>query len=230
MPTANEALANLTARLDHEFRDQALLDLALTHRSTAGPNNERLEYLGDAVLAFLVAEILYLKFPRAPEGILTRLRASVVKRESLAEVARGIDLGSFVFLGSGEKKSGGWRRDSILANTLEAVIGAVYLDAGIEASRRLIQRLFAEKLAGLSTSDPGKDPKTALQEVLQARGKPLPVYELVSESGAAHARTFTIRCVIEDLDRTVIAEGSSKRNAEQAAAGMALQLLKPAPR
>ncbi|MBI2993696.1 MAG: ribonuclease III [Gammaproteobacteria bacterium] len=230
MPAGSEPLANLTARLDHQFQDRALLDIALTHRSTGGQNNERLEYLGDAVLAFLVAEILYLKFPGAPEGVLTRLRASLVKRESLAAVARSFDIGNHVRLGSGEKKSGGWRRDSILANTLEALIGAVYLDAGLESCRKLILRLFGEKLSNLSTADPGKDPKTALQELLQARGKPLPVYELVSESGAPHARTFTVRCVIGDLDRTVIANGNSKRNAEQSAANIALELLRSAPR
>jgi len=226
----NEPRASLEEALGYAFTNKSLLATALTHRSLGVDNNERLEYLGDAVLAFLVAEILYLKFPRAPEGVLTRLRASLVKRESLAGVARRIDLGEFVRLGSGEKKSGGWRRDSILANTLEAVIGAVYLDAGLESCRKLIQHLFAAQISGLSTADPGKDPKTALQELLQARGKPVPAYELVSETGAAHARTFSVRCVSEELDRTVIAEGNSKRNAEQAAARIALELLQSGSR
>lgn len=225
MQRLSEPLANLTARLGYEFHDGALLEVALTHRSAGGHNNERLEYLGDAVLAFLIAEILYLKFPKAPEGILTRLRASLVRRESLADVARSLELGTFINLGPGEKKSGGWRRESILANTLEAIIGAVYLDAGLDACRKLIQRLFAEHLPRLSAADPGKDPKTALQELLQARGKPLPVYELVAETGAPHARKFAVKCVVDELNQPVIAEGGSKRNAEQAAAQIALDLL-----
>ena len=225
MQKLSDSLSDLTARLGYEFHDGALLEVALTHRSAGGQNNERLEYLGDAVLAFVIAEILYLKFPRAAEGILTRLRASLVKRESLADLARSLELGNFITLGSGEKRSGGWRRDSILANTLEAIIGAVYLDAGVDDCRGLIQRLFAAQLARLSATDPGKDPKTALQELLQARGKPLPVYELVAETGAAHARKFAVRCVVDELTQPVVAEGGSKRNAEQSAARIALDLL-----
>lgn len=226
----SESLVTLEARLGYEFQDNALLDIALTHRSTGGQNNERLEYLGDAILDFLIAEILYLKFPKAPEGILTRLRANLVRREALADLARSLGLGDDIKLGSGERKSGGWRRDSILANTLEAIFGAVYLDAGLDQCRTLVLRVFAERLELATTADPGKDPKTTLQELLQAAKKPLPVYRLIAEEGKAHARMFRVQCLIDDLDQAVVAEGSSKRNAEQAAARIALNALRHKPR
>lgn len=215
----------LTERLGYEFRDSALLETALTHRSCGKQNNERLEYLGDAVLDFIIAETLFQRFPHAAEGSLTRLRATLVKRETLAAIAKQLELGDQLKLGPGEKKSGGWRRESILANTLEAVLGSIYLDSGLDPCRRVVLSLFDDLLRHISLKDPGKDPKTSLQELLQARRRPLPVYQIVSEVGEAHARTFTVKCLIEELKQAVIAEGRSKRAAEQAAAKLALELL-----
>lgn len=211
--------------LDYEFQNQELLRAALTHRSFGRDNNERLEYLGDAVLAFVVAEVLFLRFPDAPEGMLTRLRALLVRRETLAGLARELQLGDHIRLGGGERKTGGWRRDSTLANTLEALIGAVYLDSGMDACRRFVLKLYEPRLQELALVDPGKDPKTTLQEFLQARRWPLPVYEVVAEQGAAHSKTFRVRCLVPRLERDVIAEGRSRRTAEQAAAQLALDLL-----
>lgn len=215
----------VSARLGHPFRNTALLETALTHRSAGGGHNERLEYLGDAILNFVIADALYHALPRAPEGALTRLRATLVKRETLAEIAREIDLGGAIVLGDGERKTGGWRRDSILANTLEALLGAVYLDAGLEACRAAIVRLYAGRLERLPQSAPDKDPKTTLQELLQARRLPLPAYRVVAEEGEAHERVFRVECSVADLPEPVVAEGRSKRNAEQAAATLALERL-----
>lgn len=214
-----------TQYLGHQFRDQELLRIALTHRSAGRVNNERLEYLGDAVLGFVIAEVLYERFPDASEGSLTRLRASLVKRESLAQLAREHDLGEHIQLGIGEKKSGGWRRDSILANAMEAVIGAIYLDAGFNICRDRIRDIYSDMLAGVSPDASGKDPKTSLQEFLQARQLPLPVYRVVDESGEAHARQFTVECDVQGLPGPVHASGRSKQAAEQAAAEQALQAL-----
>jgi len=214
--------SGIARALGHEFADTRLLERALTHRSAGGANNERLEYLGDAVLDFLIAEALYFRFPQAPEGALTRLRATLVRRETLAAVARERGIGEFVRLGPGEKKSGGWRRDSILSNTLEALIGAVYLDAGLDRAREVVMDLFSTHMSGLSAAEPGKDPKTTLQEFLQARHRPLPVYTVIAEEGEAHDRLFRVRCVVGDSGTTVEAEGRSKRSAEQAAAQLAL--------
>jgi len=210
---------------DYEFRDPVLLETALTHRSTGGRNNERLEFLGDAVLGFLITEILYRTYPDQPEGVLTRLRANLVKRETLARLAREIDLGGSIRLGPGEKKSGGWRRDSILANTLESIIGAIYLDAGMEACRKFTTNLYSRSLRELDTDKPGKDPKTVLQEMLQAKRLPLPVYTVIGEQGKAHDRVFTVACEVSGLVSPVVASGSSKRLAEQLAAREALRLL-----
>ena len=211
--------------LDHQFNDQRLLQQALTHRSAGSENNERLEYLGDAVLGFVIAEILFERFPDASEGALTRLRAGLVKKETLAKLARREKLGDYVQLGSGELKSGGWRRDSILANAVEAVIGAIYLDAGIEVCRRKISTLYTDLLDSVSPDKAGKDPKTRLQEYLQARHLPLPVYRIVAEKGEAHAREFTIECTITEISGPIEATGRSRQSAEQAAAEQALQLL-----
>jgi ribonuclease-3 len=224
----SDALSALSSRLGYEFTDDRLLEIALTHRSSDRENNERLEYLGDAILDFIIAEALYLKFPRAPEGVLTRLRASLVRRETLAALARDLQLGGLIRLGGGERKSGGWRRDSILSNTLEAVIGAIYLDSGLESCRRVVLQMFGALLDGVSDADPEKDAKTALQEYLQARKLPLPVYHVVAEQGEAHARTFRVECLIDCLGQSVVAEGQSKRSAEQAAARRALEILQTA--
>lgn len=221
----SEDRARLAGSLGYSFKNDGLLDVALTHRSVGGANNERLEYLGDAILNFLVAEALYQALPRAAEGVLTRLRATLVKRETLADVAREIGLGPAIRLGDGELKSGGWRRDSILANTLESVLGAIYLDAGLDAVRAAVLRLFATRLTHLPETSPDKDPKTTLQELLQARHQPLPAYRVIAEQGEAHERSFRVECSAAGLDSVVVAEGRSKRIAEQAAAAAALALL-----
>ena len=222
----NDRLHSVPDRLNYRFDNPALLETALTHRSAGSRNNERLEYLGDAVLDFIIADALFHKFPAADEGILTRLRATLVKRETLARLARSLELGNELILGSGELKSGGWRRDSILSNALEAIIGAIYIDGGLEHCRKFVLELFDRKLSDLSLTDTAKDPKTELQELMQARRQPLPVYEVVGEQGEAHTKLFTVRCRVDVLDREVTAEGRSKRIAEQAAAGMMLESIR----
>jgi ribonuclease-3 len=209
----------------YSFRNTGLLKTALTHRSAGPHHNERLEFLGDSILGFVITEFLYQTYPDEPEGKLTRLRASLVKKETLAALARTLDIGSHVLLGPGEKKSGGWRRDSILANTLESIIGAIYLDSDLAGCRRFIMALYEDLLTGLDVSDTGKDPKTVLQELLQARKLPLPVYQVIDEQGEAHQKVFTVTCEIEGLSERVIANGRSKRAAEQSAAGKALKLI-----
>lgn len=215
----------LCEALGHQFQQPELLASALTHRSHGRDNNERLEFLGDAVLGFVVAAELYARYPEMDEGTLSRLRASLVKRETLAVLARELDLGAHLRLGSGEMKSGGHRRESILADALEAVIGAVYLDSGIETARELVHRLFGERLAGAIGEQELKDAKTRLQEYQQARGRELPVYEVVSVSGEAHDQTFVVACRIEDIDLVTEGCSSSRRKAEQAAAAEALSRL-----
>jgi ribonuclease-3 len=189
-------------------------------------NNERLEYLGDAALGFIIADSIFEKFPQATEGELTRLRATLVKGETLAKLGRDLGLGDYIKLGPGEMKSGGWRRDSILANTLEAIIGAIYLDADMEVCRKCIISLYQQLLSEVSPDTLSKDPKTALQELLQSRRLELPVYSVLSESGEAHDRLFKIECTILEPDISVQAEGRSKRLAEQSAAEKALLELK----
>ena len=208
--------------LEYNFSNQQLLERALTHRSHGNDNNERLEFLGDAILGFIIAEYLYNTFPDIPEGELTRLRANLVKRETLAKLARTLDLGPLIRFGLGEKKSGGWRRDSILANTLEAIIGAVYLDSDIENCRDFILKLFNDSFSNLTPGKTEKDPKTTLQEILQEKKLPLPVYEIIQEEGEPHHRIFTVKCHVDGIDKEIIAKGRSKRMAEQAAAKKAL--------
>lgn len=209
----------------HAFADPALLAQALTHRSAGAPHNERLEFLGDAVLGMIVAEALYARWPKADEGSLTRARAELVRESSLAELARRLRVGERLTLGPGEMKSGGHRRDSILSDALEAIIGAIYLDAGFEACRRAVLPWFEAAVDAVPASKVGKDAKTRLQEWLQARQKPLPQYELKSEEGEEHARTFVVRCVVADPPASAEGEGGSRRAAEQAAAGALLALL-----
>lgn len=204
--------------IDYRFSDISLLERALTHRSAASRNNERLEFLGDSILNFVIAEQIFQKFPSATEGEMSRLRASLVKGDTLAIMARKLDLGEFLRLGPGELKSGGYRRDSILADALEAIFGAVYLDGGFEAASRTISGLFREQVHALSPVQVIKDPKTRLQEYLQARGAPLPDYQLVSVEGEAHAQHFVVGCRIDELEQAALGEGSSRRKAEQAAA------------
>lgn len=211
--------------LPYRFARPELLGEALTHRSAGSRNNERLEYLGDAVLNFLIAESLFRGVPDADEGGLSRLRANLVRRETLAEIAGELNLGEALVLGPGELKSGGFRRQSILADALEAVIGAVYLDGGFEACAELVDRLFRDRLDSLPSTESLKDPKTRLQEYLQGRQAPLPNYRLVSEEGEPHRRVFRVACEVDGVAEPVTASGRSRRAAEQEAARLALAVL-----
>lgn len=217
-------LTKLEAKLGYGFASPALLEESVTHRSAAASNNERLEFLGDSILNFVIAAQLFARRPSDTEGVLSRLRASLVNRSSLAAIARELDLGAFIRLGGGELKSGGHRRESILADALEAVFGAVFLDGGYESARDLIERLYAERLAHLPTAAQLKDPKTRLQEHLQGFRRPLPSYEVLEVSGKAHDKVFTVRCCVEGA---VATEGSaaSRRQAEQQAAELMLERL-----
>lgn len=219
----NRSTERLCQALGHTFTNPRLLLEGLTHRSAAATNNERLEFLGDAILNFVIAAELFRIYPQATEGELSRLRASLVKQDALASLARTLALGDYLQLGLGELKSGGLRRDSILADALEAVFGAVYLDSDLETCRSLILRLYRDLLASLPAADTLKDPKTRLQEYLQARQRALPVYHILEVTGAAHAQSFTVECSIDNL-RTV-AVASSRRKAEQEAARRALELI-----
>ena len=217
----------LQQRLGYRFNDPDLLRTALTHRSHSSRHNERLEFLGDAVLNFVVAAALFERHPQADEGRMSRLRASLVKGEMLAELARELELGEVLLLGSGELKSGGWRRDSILADTLEAIIGAIYLDSGNEAARRFILEHYGDRLDRDHSLQQLKDPKTRLQEYLQGRGKPLPEYRIIEVSGEAHEQLFTVECLVEGIDAPLRESGASRRKAEQAAAQRAIEQLEP---
>lgn len=218
-------LVELASQLGYSFADPGLLRKALTHRSFSGDNNERLEFLGDALLSVVIAEVLFRERPREGEGALSRLRSSLVRERALAGIARRLDLGEALRLGEGELKSGGWRRDSVLADTLEAVIAAVYLDGGFDAVARVCKTLFAPEFAALPDAETLKDPKTRLQEWLQARSRPRPAYEVLSESGPAHRRHFVVRARLEDESDATEATGGSRRAAEQLAAEQLLQRL-----
>lgn len=215
--------------LGYTFSDDSLLRNALTHRSVSGDNNERLEFLGDSILNFVIAAELFQNYAKAPEGDLSRLRASLVNKETLVKVAQRLELGDFILLGSGELKSGGFRRKSILADAVEAIFGAVYLDTGFEASRQLILRLYGPWLETGIDIEQLKDPKTRLQEYLQSRRQVLPDYEVVEAYGKPHAQTFKVRCVVAGLDRDIYGIGSSRRKAEQQAAEAALEILTKKP-
>ena len=210
-------------KLGYEPRDPSLFAAALTHRSAPGPNNERLEFLGDAVLNLVVAEHLYRAFPRASEGDLSRLRARVVSSEPLAEIAASLNLGEALQLGSGELKTGGFRRKSILADALEAVCGAVFLDGGLDEARRVIESLFGSRIAQLPDPAVLKDAKTRLQEHLQSQGMALPRYIVDSVEGEPHAQTFRVTCEVSALGLRAHGSGSSRRRAEQDAAGRVLR-------
>jgi ribonuclease-3 len=218
-------LSRLERKLGYTFKDQSLMTLALTHRSYAGRNNERLEFLGDAILNFVAGEALFERFPQAREGQLSRLRARLVKGETLALLARGFELGEYLRLGSGELKSGGFRRESILADALEALIGAIYLDSGMEAARERVLAWLANELEGLTLVDTNKDPKTRLQEFLQSRACELPRYEVVDIQGEPHCRTFFVECEVTLLNDKTQGQGASRRIAEQVAAAAALVAL-----
>jgi len=218
-------MGRLETALGHRFGNAELLRQALTHRSHSSPHNERLEFLGDAVLNCVVASLLYRRFGDLREGDLSRQRANLVRQEALAQVAQGLTLGDHLRLGEGELKSGGFRRPSILADALEAIIGAIFLDAGFDAARSVIERLLSPLLEQLDPSDSGKDPKTALQEFLQAQRQPLPQYALLTTRGEAHAQEFEIECTISSLGVRALGIGASRRAAEQGAAREALRLL-----
>lgn len=214
----------LASTLDYTFSDPKLFQQALTHRSASGPSNERLEFLGDAVLDFVISDIIYRLEPGASEGDLSRLRSSLVKDSSLAAIAADLGMGEHLLLGSGEHKTGGHRRKSILADALEALFGAVYLDAGIAAASSVIEKVFAGRLASLPDPSELRDPKTRLQEALQARGAALPKYELVEVSGKAHRQRFRVSCEVPGIGEVATGEGSSRRKAEQDAAARMLAL------
>lgn len=215
----------LLAGLGHDFADPKLLEEALTHRSAGAGHNERLEFLGDAVLSLVAAGELYRRRPNAPEGDLSRLRAALVRERTLAEIAGEVDLGAHLRMGAGERRSGGFRRASTLADGLESVIGAIYLDAGFGAAQTLVLRLLQSRLDTLPDADSLKDPKTRLQEWLQGRSRPLPHYTLIDSSGAPHVRRFVVRCALADAPEHSDGEGSGRRRAEQAAAAAMLQRL-----
>ncbi|MBI4195944.1 MAG: ribonuclease III [Betaproteobacteria bacterium] len=210
--------------LGYRFHDPDLLRRALTHRSRSSAHNERLEYLGDSALNCVVALELYHRFPQLTEGELSRLRANLVNQQSLFGVARRCGFGEQILLGEGEIRSGGARRPSILADAVEAVVGAALLDGGFEAARNVVRTLFAGELATVDPRTTGKDPKTLLQEYLQGRRMPLPEYTIVQTRGEAHEHVFQVECVIPDLNIRSLGEGSSRRNAEQNAARKAYEL------
>ncbi len=214
----NNPLLKLSQRIGYSFKNESLIQLALTHRSKGNTNNERLEFLGDSIVNFTIAEALFLKFPKANEGKLSRLRADMVRGTTLAEIARDFDLGEFLLLGSGELKSGGYNRESILADVVEAIIGAIYLDAGMDAVRERILDWYKSRLDALKEDAVVKDAKTRLQEYLQKTQNRLPKYEVVEISGQAHDQKFKVSCTIEKLPEMTVGIGTSRRFAEQSAA------------
>ena len=217
-------VSTLTRKLGYRFSNTDLLRQALTHRSYGTPNNERLEFLGDSVLNCVIACELFKRFPQVPEGDLSRLRANLVNQQSLRAIAQQAGVGACLLLGEGELKSGGAQRPSILADTLEALIGAAFIDGGFEASRGLVQHLFDPLLAAADPRALGKDAKTLLQEFLQARRLSLPQYSVLSTAGEAHEQTFRVECAIPELNIRTQGEGTSRRGAEQVAAQRAYDL------
>lgn len=215
---SNDSLARLSTTLGHAFRQEGLLRQALTHRSYGAQHNERLEFLGDSVLNCTIAKALYDTFPNLPEGTLSRMRANLVKQDTLAEIAVRLKLGDYLRLGEGELKSGGFRRPSILADTLESIFGAVFLDAGFEAAQAAVLRQFEPAIAGIDPNASGKDAKTRLQEWLQGKRHALPDYQLSSTRGEAHDQIFVVACHIPALGITTQGQGRSRRAAEQEAA------------
>lgn len=218
-------MAAIDDRLGYRFSNRSLLEQALCHRSAGKSNNERLEFLGDAVLGFVVSELLYRRFPQADEGELSRLRSHLVQRSTLAELARELRLGEMLRLGAGELKSGGAERESILADAMEAVVSAIYLDGGLSVCMERVEHWFSTRMQALLPSNQAKDAKTRLQEWLQARRKPLPGYSVEQVNGSGHQQVFTIKCVIEGLQQPLIATGTTRKEAEQKAATLALRQL-----
>ncbi|MGI9305496.1 MAG: ribonuclease III [Gammaproteobacteria bacterium] len=218
-------MTRLLTTLQQDIVDSALFEEAITHRSANKKNNERLEYLGDAILGFVVAEYLYAHKPDSAEGELSRLRAHLVRKDTLAEIAVELELGEIIKLGPGEMKSGGRRRDTTLADALEAIFAAVYLLKGLEHVRRFILDVYHDRLVSLPPGEQIKDPKSRLQEFLQSKNLSLPAYELSEVEGASHAQHFSTLCTIEEYGIRVTGEGASKRKSEQDAACKALALL-----
>ena len=212
----------LLTAIGYRFHDSALLEEALTHRSAGAKNNERLEFLGDSILNFVIADELFKRYPDSQEGDLSRLRANLVNKDSLAAIAQTLALGQVIRLGAGEMKSGGHRRPSILADAVESLIGAVYCDSDFATAQKLVKHLYTERLRDKADLQQLKDPKTRLQELLQSRKYPLPVYRVLRISGKAHAQVFHVECVIERLGLCIKGEGRSRRKAEQLAAQAAI--------
>ncbi len=218
-----EPLERLCKTVGYDFKNRGLAETALTHRSAGSLNNERLEFLGDAILGFVIADFLYNQYPEADEGELSRLRAALVKGDSLARIAKGLDLGSYLNLGPGELRSGGHSRGSILADAVEALLAAIYLDGGYMEARRVVLSLFENRLQSLTKKSHQKDPKTRLQELLQSQKVPLPTYSVISISGEQHDQCFKVSCCVETLDLRSEGTGSSRRKAEQDAASQLLR-------
>jgi len=212
--------------LKYQFNDKGLLELALTHRSFQGKNNERLEFLGDSILNFIIAESLFKEFKLLPEGDLSRLRSQLVKSATLSEIGIALNLGDYLILGEGELKSSGWRRPSILADSVEAIIGAVFIDGGISSANKLITGWYQERLDAINPNDIQKDSKSVLQELLQAKKIPLPEYNVVSVEGEAHNQHFKVSCSIPKLGLSIEGEGASRKVAEQSAAEESIKKLK----
>jgi ribonuclease-3 len=208
----------LAKKLGLRFNDPEMFKRALTHRSADSNNNERLEFLGDSILGFVIAECLYEKFAEADEGVLSRLRSILVNQSALASAARQLSLGDYLILGSGELKSGGYRRDSILSDAMEAIMGAIHKDQGMDVARAWILDLFADSIERLSLENWKKDPKTRLQELMQAQGLELPIYQLVSQEGQPHDQYFRVECRVQPIPHTAQGEGTSRKKAEQQAA------------
>ncbi|GMM91440.1 ribonuclease III [Vibrio fortis] len=221
----NSPIDKLERKIGYQFKDTDLIHLALTHRSAAGKHNERLEFLGDSILSFVIADDLYHRFPKVNEGDMSRMRATLVRGHTLAELGREFALGDYLKLGPGELKSGGFRRDSILADAVEAIIGAIYLDSDTETIRGIILSWYKTRLEAIQPGVSQKDPKTRLQEFLQGRRNPLPVYTVTNIKGEAHNQEFTVECKVAGVDKPVIGKGTSRRKAEQAAAETALEQL-----
>lgn len=219
-------MTDLEKVLNYTFNDPQILKVALTHRSKGGEHNERLEFLGDAVVNFVIAEILFQQFPKASEGELSRWRATLVNRDALAELAKQFDLGPYLLLGPGEIRSGGSERSSILSCTMEAIIGAVYLDSDFEVVREKILEWYQQMLQDLSPEESHKDPKTLLQEYVQSRRLALPVYRVDAIEGEAHQQLFTVSCQVSGIEEKSFGKGTSRRRAEQDAAAAMLALLK----
>ncbi len=223
---AEAAESAIESRLNYRFSNKKLLSQALTHRSYSSNHNERLEFLGDAILSYTIAELLFDRFPQCSEGDLSRMRSNLVKGNTLTDIGTELDLGPHLKLGSGEAKSGGRRRASILADAVEALIGAVHLDADIDTAKGLIERFFSLRLSELDPHNPGKDAKTQLQELMQAKKHPLPKYNLKKTSGRAHEQIFEVECRIKTLGAAILGRGGSRREAEQNAAAIVLEQLK----